>query len=33
MDKQESRWTYLIGWGVIAAVVLMMYAASKFFGF
>jgi hypothetical protein len=33
MDKQESKWTYLSGWASIAVIILVMYAASKYFGF
>ena len=33
MDKQESKWTYLTGWASIAVIILVMYAASKYFGF
>jgi hypothetical protein len=33
MDKQEHRWTYLTGWGGIAVVILLMYLASKYFGY
>lgn len=33
MDKQESKWTYLMGWASIAVIILVMYAASKYFGF
>lgn len=33
MGNQESKWTYLTGWGSIAVIILVMYAASKYFGF
>lgn len=33
MGNEESKWTYLTGWGSIAVIIVVMYAASKYFGF
>lgn len=33
MGNEESRWTYLIGWAVIAVIILVMYAASTYYGY